>query len=566
MATPDLTLVSESTLPAHLDATLTSARGYADTKKNEAITAAATDATTKANTAKTDAISDATTKYGGLPGRMTTVEREAVNGTRLTTEDLNSVMEPGEYFQPMSADATAARNYPFIGADAACTLTVRAYTDNANNINRIQIAMPMNGEGMAVRTFFAGAVKAKWKIFRPSVGTRLTTQDLNTVMEPAHYFQPLSSDATAARNYPFIGADAAGSMTVDAYTDNANNINRVQTYIPMNVEGFAIRTFFAGALKADWQIFRPWQEPLPPEPQEPDHGVNQHMVRLNDMRRRIGRPATEGRAAVALVVDHGTNNFNEIIVPLLQETGVRATIALNFQMYDPSMQRYQHDNRTNWGIVKSWHDNLGVEIANHGRTHKDQFTVEDIKTEIIGGRDELEANLPGVKVDTYVQVGLSGTESFLGFNNGTTIESYYETAAGRIIVDGHALYTGSLPGSRVFDLDGEPKQGVNSYWIDTGAASIATAKAQIALAVVQGKGVTIRIHPELLDTAGCTTTAEVSEFLRHLGSLIAAGSIVPMTLREFNLATSGSGVHMSPDGSRFRIAVGDDGALSSIRL
>lgn len=74
MATPDLTLVSEATLPAHLEATLTSAKGYADTKKNEAITAAAADATTKANQAEADAIADATAKYGGLPQRMTDVE------------------------------------------------------------------------------------------------------------------------------------------------------------------------------------------------------------------------------------------------------------------------------------------------------------------------------------------------------------------------------------------------------------------------------------------------------------------------------------------------------------
>lgn len=59
MATPDLTLVSESTLPAHLDATLTSAKGYADTKKNEAVN---------------ESISDATSKYGGLPQRMTDAE------------------------------------------------------------------------------------------------------------------------------------------------------------------------------------------------------------------------------------------------------------------------------------------------------------------------------------------------------------------------------------------------------------------------------------------------------------------------------------------------------------
>ena len=445
-----------------------------------------------------------------VASRINGTQTGAAIDSRITTQATPLV-------QPIVADYIASSQVVVDAAAAAVNANPKIASLEAKNVAQDTAI------GATSSYTDAGIAKAK-------NGTRLNTEHLDTVLTPGLYFQPLSSNATAERGYPFTGPDGASSITVTSYTDNASNVNRVQMVIPMNAEGFAIRTIFAGSVKAGWQYFRPSQT---------DVGIHQHMVRVNDLRRRIGQPRTRGRAAVAFIADHGTNNFNEIIVPLLQETGIRATIALNSQMYDPTMQRYQHDNRTNWTIVKGWHDNLGVEIANHGRTHKDQFTVEDIKTEIIGGRDELEANLPGVTVDTYVQVGLSGTNGFLGHNNGTTLASYYTTEAGRIIVDNHALYTGSLPGGRIFDLDGEPKQGVNSYWIDTGAASITTAKAQIAVAIAQGKGVTIRIHPELLNAPGNTTTAELAEFMRHVGGLIAAKSVIPMTLREFALADSG---------------------------
>lgn len=112
MATPDLTLVSEATLVPHLDANLTSAKGYADTKKNEAISAAATDATTKANAAKAEAIEDATTKYGGLGGKISDiVARELPDRGRLLPADypggIGTVTLKGRYAVWTSDDATA---------------------------------------------------------------------------------------------------------------------------------------------------------------------------------------------------------------------------------------------------------------------------------------------------------------------------------------------------------------------------------------------------------------------------------------------------------------------------
>lgn len=95
MATSDLTLVSEATLPAHLTGTLNSAKSYADTKKTEAVAASSTDASTKVATAKTEAIADATTKYGGLPARVTTLEGRTEPIAMSGSQDLDTWFTPG---------------------------------------------------------------------------------------------------------------------------------------------------------------------------------------------------------------------------------------------------------------------------------------------------------------------------------------------------------------------------------------------------------------------------------------------------------------------------------------
>lgn len=257
----------------------------------------------------------------------------------------------------------------------------------------------------------------------------------------------------------------------------------------------------------------------------------QHALRVTDLRKRVGPVRPGGKGVVALVFDHGTNNFATEVLPALQANNLRATLALNADMYNPSAPRYPHDNATTWTQIKGWHDNDGIEIANHGRTHGEFSTVADITTEIVTGRNELEANLPGVKVDTYVQTA----STFGAFNSGNTAEAYWSTDAGRIIYDAHAVITGTTPGGP-YPLDGEPITGMVGNWIDTGAASISAMQTAITNAAAAGKGILVRCHPELLNTSDRTTTAELAGFLSWLAGQVTAGAVEVRPLREMAVA------------------------------
>lgn len=125
MADPDLTLVSEASLPAHLNSTLNSAKTYADTK--------ATDA-------KQAAIDDSTKKYGEIPNRVVSLKE----GTKLSEADhLDDKSDPGRYFQTLNTAATPERGYPIPRAGVLDVFSW-GYSDGPL---LIQIYWPYNYEG-----------------------------------------------------------------------------------------------------------------------------------------------------------------------------------------------------------------------------------------------------------------------------------------------------------------------------------------------------------------------------------------------------------------------------------
>ena len=271
-----------------------------------------------------------------------------------------------------------------------------------------------------------------------------------------------------------------------------------------------------------------------------DYGIHQHEVRLSDLRQRVGAPRVAG-GAVTLICDHGTMNFRDKVLPLLRKHGIRCTLALNAGMYDTSYTHYAHESGTTWAEVKSWATGDGIEIANHGMTHKDATGEAAIRQEIIGGREALEAALPGVKIDTWVQIGTTGTGTkWDGFNDGVSLDRYYTTAAGRFILDGHALATGQVPHggtpNRVYPLDGHPVIGASGYWLDGGQTGIDTATTKVTEAIQHKGGVILRLHPYLLDWNNQISTAQLDAFLGTLAARRDAGELAILPYREWALA------------------------------
>lgn len=305
----------------------------------------------------------------------------------------------------------------------------------------------------------------------------------------------------------------------------------IQIYEPYNRSYFyrrAAKTLKANPAETTWH---PWAKFSAISEGGGGSYVKNRMLE-QEMRRFYGVPALGAAVPVTVIFDHGTNVFKSDILPALTANNLQATLALNSDMYNPADPRSAHNTNTTWTEIDAW----PVEKSNHGRTHGNQTTFADLEYEIVGGLEELKANLPNSKIYTWTQTG-QGAGAWMGFENGATADSWDISPAGRLIMDNHAVSTGAIMTSKpaLYDMTGDIPQGVWGYWLDK-PAGIATAKTRIGEAVAQKKGIVIRCHPEVLGNTGNSTAAEVVEFLQWLGAEQAAARIKTLTFGQWSIA------------------------------
>nr|WP_285836403.1 polysaccharide deacetylase family protein [Micrococcus luteus] len=260
-------------------------------------------------------------------------------------------------------------------------------------------------------------------------------------------------------------------------------------------------------------------------------------MRLSELRVRVGQPRVKG-GAVAIIADHGSVQFRQYMLPHLRAHRLRCSLAMIGTRLDPAFKWYDTEAGVTWDEVAGWATTDGLEITNHSLTHGDASTADGVRSEIVGGLDALRAALPGIPIDTWSQVGVSAT-GYAGFGTGQVLSSYWETTAGRLILDHHTLATGSAPvasayGPNIFPLDGHPKLGVNGRWIDTGVTTSVTQ--MIDTAVAQHMGCIVRIHPQFIGQPGYITADALAAFLASLAARRDAGELDVLTFRELNLA------------------------------
>lgn len=262
-----------------------------------------------------------------------------------------------------------------------------------------------------------------------------------------------------------------------------------------------------------------------PQPTDVPDYTFRHDLQTNEAKMLVGQRKVTG-TGVALVFDHGTNVFNEALLPLLRARGLTATIALNSQMYDPTKPRYEHDDRTDWDIITSWWANDGIEIANHGRTHQSQPDDEAKIYDMAGGLEELRAAMPTVPIHSFV------TPSSLPLINGI---NDFDTPFGRELWANHAVIA-SATNPKAWPLVGEIRQGVGRMWFDSPAGITATKNG--ILGTPSGRGIIASAHPEVWGSGSNSTIADIEAFLDWLVVERDAGRIEVMTLRELAFATA----------------------------
>lgn len=174
-------------------------------------------------------------------------------GKQLTTEHLDTIVTPGDYWVRTNTEATTALGYPF---NAYGDLKVRSASTNDANVTQTYTPSQQWGNGFAIRSRYNEAW-GDWKYFtsvdQQARGTQLTTENLDDIIVPGDYWQRLNIEATTARNYPF---EAYGDLKVTS--QSANDANVTQMYVPSQRYGlgFAIRSRY-NTVWEEWKYFTP---------------------------------------------------------------------------------------------------------------------------------------------------------------------------------------------------------------------------------------------------------------------------------------------------------------------
>lgn len=246
--------------------------------------------------------------------------------------------------------------------------------------------------------------------------------------------------------------------------------------------------------------------------------------------RRGGTKYTAGRGAVALRFDHGLGNFRDVVLPLLRKHSLPFALALNPRNWDRA---------ENGGVtaadVRSWVANDRAEVWNHGATHGNATTAADLRDEIATGLAELQEQISNTVIDGFMVPGV-GTPGYDNFNAGTKPEAFYDTMAGRLILENHAVSSGYYPGTARRVLDGTIRQGQNHYTMD--ARTLADVRAEIAAAERDATGLQLMLHPSLIGGDGYISATVLGQVLAYIAAERDAGRLVVLSPYDLLLADS----------------------------
>lgn len=245
------------------------------------------------------------------------------------------------------------------------------------------------------------------------------------------------------------------------------------------------------------------------------------------------RRSTNGKGAVALRFDHGLENFNTIVRPLLRQYDLPASLVLNSRRWD-----IPENNGVTAEMVNVWVEAGEVEIWNHFATHSSGSGVPAVTDLIVNGLIELRNQLPAAEIWGCAPPGV-GENGYDGLSPYTEPEHWSATIAGQLVLANHAVFT-SIPAYTDGDIyrpldgiirNGEPYTAMDSQtvttiktWVDTAAASV--------------KGVEIMLHPSAINTEGRVTTANVEEVLAHIAAKRDSGELDVLTPYELLASTS----------------------------
>lgn len=247
-----------------------------------------------------------------------------------------------------------------------------------------------------------------------------------------------------------------------------------------------------------------------------------HIRKAMFMQAMGGPIDTGGKAAVALRFDHGLANFQSKVLPAVKARGMKVSMAYNPRRWDLA-----ENAGVTASMLNGWVAAGDVEIWNHSATHTPADDEATLYDQIVNGLAEIEAELPAAagQVWGFNPPGVS-SGNYMGFDDGRT-PTGWDTYAGRLILQHHAVASGYLSGTQIRPLDGTIRDGQVHFTID--GLTVATIKGHVDSAIAQGGGLQLMLHPSQLDTAGKLTTAQFTEVLDYIVAKRTAGDLVTLS-------------------------------------
>jgi hypothetical protein len=246
--------------------------------------------------------------------------------------------------------------------------------------------------------------------------------------------------------------------------------------------------------------------------------------------RRGGSIGTGGKPAVALRFDHHYDDFERKVLPALVAHQLPWAQIANRVGISAAGDGFT------WSRLQELALQYGGEVWNHGTNHRDAATQAEIRDQVVGTLKQIRAHMPRLAVEGWAPPGVKAG-AYMGAAPFKTVEQYTDTYAGQLILEHHAAVAGYM-GERTWTLDGEMLFGAWHRNIDRHTP--AEAAAFLDEAVQQRAGITIMVHPLLLDRDGYLSTEDLARVLADIAARRDAGEIEVLSYSGMWIADVGS--------------------------
>lgn len=348
-------------------------------------------------------------------------------------------------------------------------------------------------------------------------GTDIDTAELNGAFGMPNQTSADSMGGTWPTRYPGVFISVAATVWV-----------RAQIFIP-----YSAQAAFWWRAGLGTGTYTPWQRAVSEGEAGgggPDSGLANSVLQ-DEFYSRFGGPiGTGGLGAVAIRFDHGLNNFNQHIRPMLESRNLKYCLALASQRWTQA-----ENTAVTAAMVNTWVRGGLAEIWNHGRTaHNNASGYDANYTYWVAGLEELRAQLPDAFISGVILPGTGTSGQFDGLGGAGNAKQIYSSIGGQVILAHHAVVSGAFPGTELRPLDGRLQQGQYHFGMESRTSTEIIAKIQEAQA--QKKGLQLMMHPSLIGEPGNISVAGFEQVMSYIATERTAGRLAVLSPYELLIA------------------------------